>query len=445
MKLFNTLFLKFERSDWAKNPEMGLIDTLLETHPALYASMSADITRGCKSSEFGRQDTPSVEQVVRAAVLKEFKAWSYRDLEYAQTDSRICAAFIKLDERRPYSFQTWHKYISKVRAESLQEFLLALNKIAISQGLEDLESLRTDSTVVETNIHFPTNNSLVWDCIREAHRLLGKLAEQEGIAVRDYTAGAKSTYFKINNTKADKRAALFKKQLACLTKSIKQVGRFAKKKDYSSIASPALALALGKLLPLMEQVHSMAERREVQGQKVANQDKLFSIYELHTDIIVKGGRQAQFGHKVNLSQGRSLLILGCQIERGNPADSKLFQPCLEEMIDKYGRAPKSVATDGGYASKANQEHATERGVVNVVFNKIVGSLKNLASSKSMETRLKKWRSGMEATISNLKRRFNLFRCNWKGWEHYQAKVLWGVIAYNIRVMTGLVVGALQTK
>jgi len=323
--------------------------------------------------------------------------------------------------------------------------LLALNKIAIQQGLEDLESLRTDSTVVETNIHFPTNNSLVWDCIREAHRLLGQLAQKEGIPVRDYTAGAKSTYFKINNTKPDKRVALFKKQLTCLTKSIKQVDRFAKKKDYSAIESPALAMALAKLLPLMEQVHSMTERREVKGEQVANQEKLFSIYELHTDIIVKGSREVQFGHKVNLTQGRSLLILGCQIERGNPADTTLFQPCLNHIIDKYGRTPKNVATDGGYASKANQEHATGKGVVNVVFNKIVGSLQNVASSKSMATRLKKWRSGIEATISNLKRRFNLFRCNWKGWEHYQAKVLWGVIAYNIRVMTGLVVSALQTK
>jgi IS5 family transposase len=87
----------------------------------------------------------------------------------------------------------------------------------------------------------------------------------------------------------------------------------------------------------------------------------------------------------------------------------------------------------------------KKGVVNVVFNKIVGSLKNVVSSQNMATRLKKWRSGIEGTISNLKRRFNLYRCNWKGWEHYQAKILWGVIAYNIRVMTGLVVKALQIQ
>jgi IS5 family transposase len=111
--------------------------------------------------------------------------------------------------------------------ESLQEFLVNLNRIAINEGLEDLNAIRTDSTVIETNMHFPTNNSLVWDCIKEAHRLLSKLAEKEGIRVRDYTSDAKSTFFKINNTRADKRVAMFKKQLTRFTKSINQVDKFA--------------------------------------------------------------------------------------------------------------------------------------------------------------------------------------------------------------------------
>ena len=95
-----------------------------------------------------------------------------------------------------------------------------------------------------------------------------------------------------------------------------------------------------------------------------------------------------------------------------------------------------MMTDGGYASLKNQGKAKEYGIVNIVFNKIVGSLKNLVTSGNMETRLKKWRSGIEAVISNVKRGFGLFRCDWKGREHFDAKVLWSVIAYNIRVMTG---------
>jgi len=107
--------------------------------------------------------------------------------------------------------------------------------------------------------------------------------------------------------------------------------------------------------------------------------------------------------------------------------------------------PESTCTDGGYASKANSDYAKEKGVKNIVFNKIVGSLKNITSSLNMETRLKKWRSGMEAVISNIKRGFNLFRVNWKGFEHFKSKVLWSVIAYNLRVMTGHILSDLKLQ
>ena len=120
---------------------------------------------------------------------------------------------------------------------------------------------------------------------------------------------------------------------------------------------------------------------------------------------------------------------------GNPADSTLYQGTIDKLIESYGKVPRDSATDGGYAAKANVEYAQEKGIVNIVFNKIVGSLKNIVSSKNMETRLKKWRSGIEANISNLVRGFNLKRCNWRGLEHFKSKVLWSVIAYNIRVMT----------
>lgn len=194
-----------------------------------------------------------------------------------------------------------------------------------------------------------------------------------------------------------------------------------------------------RLLPLMELVYSMAYHKEIAGLAVPNDEKLFSIYELHTDIIVKGGREVKFGHKVNVGTGKSNLILVCDVPNGNPADSTLFEGCMDKLIRSYGIVPRDSATDGGYASKANAKYAQDKGIVNIVFNKIVGSLQNIVSSKNMETRLKKWRSGIEANISNLLRGFNLKRCNWKGLEHFESKVLWSVIAYNIRVMTAAVV------
>ena len=447
MKLLEPFLLKFERPDWARNPAFGLLDTILDAHPELLEIVAADVTRGGKASEFGRQDMPSVEQIMRAAIFKAFKGLEYRELEEAQIDSRICAQFTKIDPERPYSFQVFQKYISKISAEHLEALMHGVVKVAIGEGLEDVGSLRQDSTVVETNIHYPTNNSLVWDCVKESQRLLAHLREEiESLDFRDYTKGAKRTYFKLNNTKsADKRADLFKKQLATFTQCINQVANVVKKKPgYDALCSAnpqggviasSLFAELERLLPVMRRVHSMTLRKEINGENVPNSDKIFSIYEQHTDLIVKGARDVTFGHKVQLSSGRSGLLLSCDILKGNPSDATQFQGTLDRVISTYGITPRDSATDGGYASLANLEHAKSKGIMNIVFNKIVGSLKNLATSQNMETRLKKWRSGMEAVISNLKRGFGLSRCDWKGWEHFKQKVLWSAIAYNLRVMT----------
>ena len=221
-----------EQADWSKNPELGLIDTILESHPDLFDLLKADIISGLKESNFGRKDMPSVEQIVRAAIFKEMKGLDYRSLEYAQSDSRICARFIKLDPFRHYSFQMYQQYISKIKEENLQKLMIALNKIAIAEGLESVEQIRQDSFVVETDIHHPTNNSLIWDCIKESHRLLAHLAkEAEELKYQDYMKGAKKTYFKINNTKAgDKRVELFHKQLILFTKVINNISNAIKKK-----------------------------------------------------------------------------------------------------------------------------------------------------------------------------------------------------------------------
>jgi len=435
LKIFEEFKIQFEKPDWSHDPELCLVDTLLENSQELFKLLARDITAGVKATVFGRGDVPSVEQIARAALYKEMKKLDYRQLGYHQIDSRICAYFLKIDPLRPYSFQMWQKYISKISSDSLNEFMVGINKIAIDQGLETVERLRIDSTVVESNIHYPTNNSLVWDCIKESHRLLKYLSEEiSEVNYRNYQKAAKRTYYKINVTKGKKREELFVKQLVTFTKCINQVSNVVKKKPGCSVNSLALLFQLEELLPLMEQIHDITYRKEVNKEVVPNDEKLFSIYERHTDIIVKGGREALFGHKTNLASG-SFLILACNVEKGNPPDSKRYIGIIDQVKENYETTPRDTVADGGYASIANMEHARERGIQNIVFNKVVGSLKNHVSSLNMETRLKKWRSGIEAVISNLKRGFNLKRCNWKGWEHFQAKVLWSVIAYNIRVIT----------
>ena len=441
MKIFEPLMLKFEDGNWANDPELGLMDTILEQNPRLIKMMENDITLGEPISNFGRQDSPSVEQVVRAAIYKEMKNLDYRGLEYAQEDSRICEQFVKIDPLRPYSFQAWQKYISRISGEKLEQFMVELNRIAITEGLEDVKKFRQDTAVVETNIHYPTNNSLVWDCIKESERLLKHLKEEiESVDYKEYVKEAKKTYFKINVEKGEeKRIKLFKKQLKLFTGSINQVSNIVKKNS-GRVTGKAQKYVeeMELLVSVMKKVYLMTERKEILGEKVAVEDKLFSIYEQHTDIIVKGQRDVKFGHKVNLGSGKSNLILTCEVVEGNPKDSELYQGTLKKVKKHYGRMPESSVADGGFASEGNVKYSKRVGIANIVFNKIRGSMQNIAKNKWVEGKLKRWRSGIEAIISNLKRGFEIRRCNWKGIAHYRQKIFWSVIGYNIRVMTGAV-------
>ena len=451
MKLLNDLKLQFEKELWALNPELAVMDTILNQHPEIMEMVKDDITGGKEASEFGRQDTPTVEQIVRAAIYKEMKNLTYRELEFAQHDSRLCAVFIKLDERKPFSFAAYQKYISRISGESLNNMMIAINKIAIGEGLEDGRSIRTDSTVVETNIHYPTNNSLVWDCLKSIDRLLKKLKDS-GLQIkpRSYRKQAKKTHYKLNNSKGkEEREEEFKKQLKLLRSSINQAERALAvpppKTIEGWIQAQAVIKEIRELLPKAEKVYDISWRHEILGESVPNKEKIFSIYEDHTDIIVKGKREVEFGHKVNLAGGKSNLILDCRILDGNPSDATLYRDVIDRLQDNYAIVPRDMVTDGGYASKDNASVAQQKGIVNIVFNKIVGSLKNIVRSTNIETRLKKWRSGIEAVISNLKRGFELFRCEWKTRARFDAKIYWNVIVYNIRVMTGALLAKMQTQ
>ncbi len=441
MKLLKELELQFDDPLWAYDPELAMIDIVLNLHPELYQIVSTDIQALGKNNEMGRQDGPAVEQVVRAALYKELKGLNYQELEYAQIDSRICPLFIKLGVRDPFSYEVLHKYIAAIRPESLQKLMVEINKLALAENLEDASGVREDSTVVETNIHYPTNNALVWDCIRVSQRILGKLRKieqslEEGVSV----SRAKKNFYQINvSKKAEEREPLLAQQLNTLKRCIEQTAKALKKLHgdgkKGNRKTRKLCQRLEELLPKMTKVYSMASRKELFGQQVPKEEKLFSIFEDHTDIIIKGSREVQFGHKVDLAVGRNGMILVCQVAEGNPSDHSFYPEMLQQLKRNYGVIPQDVATDGGYASLDNLQLAKKHGVANIVFNKIVGSLKNLVSSASVERRLKKWRSGIEAVISNWKRGFQMFRCEWKGRVHFEAKVLWSLLAYNFRVMT----------
>jgi len=143
-----------------------------------------------------------------------------------------------------------------------------------------------------------------------------------------------------------------------------------------------------------------------------------------------------------LTSGKSNLIFDCIQERGNPADTTYFPKTLDNLSINFEITPCHVATDGSYASQTNLLDAQSRGIINIVFNKVRGAMQNIATSKKMETMLKKWRSGMEALISNFKRGLNASVCLWKGWEAFKRFVLWNIITFNMRVIARWIVAKL---
>lgn len=166
--------------------------------------------------------------------------------------------------------------------------------------------------------------------------------------------------------------------------------------------------------------------------KVPAKEKVFSIFEDHTDLIVKGNRQTQYGHKLNLTTGQSGLVIDLVIENGNPTDSQTTLKMLERQVAILKRPPRQVSLDGGYASKANLEKAKELGIKDVAFHKKRGlKILDMVKSDWVYKKLRAFRAGIEGNIATLKDRFNLRRCNWKGLENFKAYVWSSVVAYNL--------------
>jgi IS5 family transposase len=196
-----------------------------------------------------------------------------------------------------------------------------------------------------------------------------------------------------------------------------------------------LAKQLERAVGLMRKVINQTERRVFNGENVPASEKIISLFEDHSDIIVKGKRDVQYGHKVFLTGGASSLILDCQIPRGNPADTELYIPLLERQRELYGKMPRQVSADGGFASKDNLANAKELTVKDVVFAKKRGlSVLDMAKSSWVYKKLRNFRAGIEANISTLKRAFGLNRCTWKSWEGF-CRYVWGsIVTYNLQVM-----------
>jgi IS5 family transposase len=192
---------------------------------------------------------------------------------------------------------------------------------------------------------------------------------------------------------------------------------------------------LGETLELMASVIDQTKRRVFRGEKVPAEEKVVSIFEPHTDIIVKRDRETLFGHKVALLAGKSSMILDCMILKGNPSDESLPQKLVERQKDIWRMVPRQKAFDGGFASHNNLAMLKNMGVKDVSFSKKRGmKISEMVRSSWVYKQLHRFRAGVEGCISTLKRVFNLSRCIWCGMEAFESYVWSGIVTYNLVVI-----------
>ena len=341
--------------------------------------------------------------------------------------------FLRLEDNQGYSYSVMQKYISKIKGETIVAIITEINNIAISEGIENVDKISTDTTNIETNVHYPTNNSLVYDCIETSTRLLKKIKKDkkdDNDRLDEQRKQAKKLNYDINKKKKENLPNLFDPYLNILKTLIFESWHAVRNDSLKSKVKTELKI----FIALMIKVYHNAEKLQLQGKQVSNAEKVFSVFQTHTDILVKGQREVEFGHKVLITRGSSNMILDHKVFEGNPSDKELLLPSIENIKANYQRTPQSTSNDGGFCSNANLEGCKKLGLTNIVFTKVTKSLQNIVSSSKLEKILKKWRGTTEAVISNFKRGFNLQRVLWEGFEGFCSKVAWSVLGYNLRVM-----------
>ncbi len=382
--------------------------------------------------------------MLRALVVKQMNGFSYEELAFHLADSSSYRAFCRLGiDQSPPKKSTLQKNIKRVRAQTWERINQELLRYAALRRVETGRKVRTDCTVVESNIHHPTDSTLLWDCVRVLVRLQSQANETFGLSFTDNSRRAKRRAMGILNAKSDsQRRPLYRDLLRVTAKTVRGAERMAAELDVVKVAdvmamirAATIAYDLRHYVKLAERVLDQAERRIVRGEQVPATEKIVSIFEPHTDIIIKDRRETHYGHKICLTSGASGLVTDVVIEEGNPADVTLAVKMIERQRDLYGKAPRQVSFDGGFTCKKNLTDLKALGVEDVAFGKRGAlSITEMVKSTWVYRRLRNFRAGVEGVISFLKRGFGLGRCSWSGFKSFKAYVCSSVVACNLLVL-----------
>ena len=426
--------------------ELKGISDILKENPIIYEWVLQDLTRDVTHTDTGAEGM-TAEQVVRAAIIKQMEGFSYEDLAFHLLDSLSYRRFCRIGfAHKGFQKSALCHNIKSISAETWE----AINRILVAygkdKGTEKGRQARIDCTVVCSNIHEPKDSNLLWDCVRVITRMLLQLnveSNEFSLTFSDHSKRAKKRMLAILNANNEKVRKKHYRDLLKVTQdtvsyaqdAVHILSQFPFKDLAQSILVKKRVNDLKQALKLTEKVIEQTTRRVINGEKVPANEKIFSIFEPHTDIIIKDRRDTYYGHKICLSGGPSNLITDCLIVEGNPADSTLTTEMLDRQERVYGHYPLKVALDGGFASKDNLKAAKKRGIKDVCFAKKRGlKEEDMCRSKGVYKRLRRFRAGIEAGISWLKRCFGLWTCTWKSFRSFKSYVWASIVSANLLVL-----------
>ena len=431
--------------DWMRQVDDVLCDAQLlqMVHDVLARRWTHSLT-------LGRKGTP-VEVVLRLLLLKHMRNWSYQVLEREVRANLVYRQFTRVGAGKVPDAKTLGKLGVALGPDVVQQIHQRVVTIAQERQIIQGRRMRVDTTVVETNIHYPTDATLLGDGVRVLTRTMKKiegLACAAGAKLRNRMRSTQRCLVHIGRASRSMRTAqgrqrmsqCYDKLLAITSRVVGQAKRFAREvKDGIKVGTDILTQAaieahsddLQTMIPRVQQVIRQTRERIFLG-NTRSPGKLVSLFEPHTEIIRKGkaAKPTEFGKMVKIQEAEQQVVTHYEVYDQRPSDTDLLIPAIELHQQQFGRPPRLVAADAGFFSIHNEGAAHERGVKRIAIPHL--STKN-AQRKTLQKKrwfrnAQKWRTGCEGRISLLKRRHGLNRCRYKGPAGIKRWVGLGVLA-----------------
>jgi IS5 family transposase len=430
-------------------PVLQNISDFLDHHAEMVEAVRQDLERGLKNPRTGRSRL-SPSQVLRSLILMRVKNWDYRELRERIADGFTLRQFTEFYCRRVPKHQAFNRAFNRLTPQTLEAVNEWVVKVAVDLGLEDGEQLRVDTTVVQTNIHHPTDSTLLWDVVRVITRLvgyLGKAAQQRLRGFHNRTRAARRRMQEIQRLTPKERQERQIKEYRQLigiaeevVKSARKVLESTRKRRSRNLLTELYIGELRKEIDhyckLGDRVIDQARRRVLEGEQVPHEEKIFSIFEAHTDLIKRGKilTPVEFGHKVFLAESAQGLITQYEVLEGNPPDERQVEASLERHRKNFRRAPKIYSGDRGFYSEQNEQSCKSQGVRKVCLPQRGGkkTARRTAFEKSPDFKNgQRFRAGIEGTISVLFRGRGMKRCLAEGRQRFGVWVGAAVLANNL--------------